>query len=232
MKAFTALLLTILLLAGCTAPPAVTTQPPETTLAVPPETTLPPETTVPSETTLPPETTVPLDPTEAEIRAVVDAFLTAYEENVYLYTDNEYDHLTVLAADPDAVVTWQGSTVPLSSFHKNIDFLHDKEAYWKYVRQAQGITRHHYESTCHFDSIETDGDTATVKATLGASWVYDDDPTGNGSGSFEEFELLLVRVKDTWLVADSLAIWDWFDAEYKNDPSFDVDKLIAEFIPS
>ena len=145
MRKYVAFLLAVLLLAGCAVPQAVTTQPPETTQPTV-TTTHPPETTMPPETTTPPETTIPLDPTEAEIRAVVDEFLTAYEENCYLYTDHEYDHLTVLAADPDATVTIEGKAVKLSSFHKNIEFLHDKETYWKYVRQAQGISRHSYAS--------------------------------------------------------------------------------------
>ncbi|MBR7179564.1 MAG: lipoprotein [Oscillospiraceae bacterium] len=243
MKKYIAILIAVLLLSGCTAAPSVTTEPPvETTAppvtAAPPETTLPPETTVPmettlpSETTVPVETTVPIDPTEAEIRAVVDEFLTAYEENCYLYTDHEYDHLTVLAADPDATVTIEGKAVKLSSFHKNIEFLHDKETYWKYVRQAQGISRHSYASTCHFDIFDFDGDSVKVTATLGMSWVYSDAPTGKGSGSFEDFELLLVCVDGTWLVADALELWSAFDGQYKNNPDFDVDELIAEFNPS
>ena len=224
MKTFTALFLAVLLLAGCAAPAVVTTEPPAGT-------TQPPVTTAPRETTLPPETTEPLDPEEAAVRATVDAFLTIYQQNVFLYTDIDYDYLTVLAADPDATVEWKGRSVRLSEFHKNILFYHDREAYWKHIRQTQGITRQNYESMCHFDRIEISGDTATVTVSLGYSFVYDDDPTGNGSGGFEDFELLLVRVDGNWLVADVLSLWDWFDGQYKDDPDFDVDKLIEEYIP-
>ena len=199
MKAHLALLLAFLLLAGCAVTPAVTTQPPETTQ--PTVTTAPPETTLPPETTAPPETTVPIDPTEAEVRAVVDAFLTAYEENCYLYTDNDYDHLTVLAAAPDATVTVDGKSVRLSSFHENIQNRLDIEAYWKQARQEQEISRSNFETFCHFMHLEVDGDTATVLADLSMSFTYDDQP-GTTSGSREEFKLFLVRFDNTWLIAD------------------------------
>ena len=196
MKAFAALFLAILLLAGCAAPPAATTEPTQPTV-----TTVPPETTIPPETTTPPETTVPMDPTEAEIRTVVDAFLTAYEENCYLYTNNDYKHLTVLAADPDGTVTVDGKSVRLSSFHKNIQNLQDAETYWKQARQEQEIYRSNFETFCHFMHLEIDGDTATVLVDLAMSFTYDDQP-GTTSGSREEFKLFLVRFDNTWLIAD------------------------------
>ena len=196
MKAFAALFLAILLLAGCVAPPAATAEPTHPTVtASPPETTLPPETTTPS------ETTVPMDPTEAEIRTVVETFLTAYEENCYLYTNNDYKHLTVLAADPDATVTVDGQSVRLSSFHVNIQNRQDIEAYWKQSRQEQEISRSNFETFCHFMHLEVDGDTATVLVDLAMSFTYDDQP-GTTSGSREEFKLFLVRFDNTWLIAD------------------------------
>ena len=199
MKAHFALLLAFLLLAGCAVTPAVTTQPPETTQ--PTVTTAPPETTLPSEATAPPETTVPMDPTEAEVRAVVDAFLTAYEENCYLYTDNDYDPLTVLAAAPDATVTVDGKSVKLSSFHENIQARHDREDYWKQARQEQGISRSNFETFCHFTSLKFDGDTATVLVDFAMSFTYDDQP-GTTSGSRDGFSLFLVQVDGAWLIAD------------------------------
>ena len=190
MKAFAALFLALLLLAGCAAPPAATTEPAQPTL-----------TTVPPETTLPPETAVPMDPTEAEIRAVVDVFLTAYEENCYLYTNNDYKRLTVLAADPDAAVTVDGQSVRLSSFHENIQNRLDIEAYWKQARQEQEISRSNFETFCHFMHLEVDGDTATVLVDFAMSFTYDDQP-GTTSSSREEFKLFLVRFDNTWLIAD------------------------------
>lgn len=190
MKRFVPLLVTVLLLTGCAAPVAVTTEP-----------QAPPSTALPSEVTIPSETTVPLEPVKTDIRAVVDAFLTAYEENCYLYTDNEYDHLTVLAANPDATVTYLGESIPLSDFHENIQTLHDTEAYWKQSRQEQGIYRHNFETQCHFTGITIDGDTATVLVDFAMSFSYDDSP-GSTSGGRDAFELLLVQVDGTWLIAN------------------------------
>lgn len=196
MKAFAALFLALLLLAGCAAPPAATTEPTHPTV-----TTSPPETTLPPETTAPPETTVPMDPTEAEVRAVVDAFLTAYQENCYLYTNNDYKHLTVLAADPDATVNIDGKSLKLSSFHENIQNRLDIEAYWKQARQEQEISRSNFETFCHFMHLEVDGNTATVLVDFAMSFTYDDQP-GTTSGSRDEFKLFLVRFDNTWLIAD------------------------------
>lgn len=138
---------------------------------------------------------------ETAVKAVAETFLTAYEENVYLYTDNEYDHLTVLSADSDATVSYNGRSVPLSDFHGNIYAVHDREAHWKQSRQEQGIYRHNFETACHFQSITFDGDTATVMAEYAMSFTYDDRP-GTTSGGRDEFKLLLVQVDGSWLVAE------------------------------
>ena len=141
------------------------------------------------------------DSPETAVKDVTEAFLTAYQENVYLYTDNEYDYLTVLAADPDAAVSYNGKSVPLSDFHGNIYAVHDREAHWKQSRQEQGISRHNFETTCHVQSITFDGDTATVMAEYAMSFTYDDQP-GTTSGGRDEFKLLLLRVDGAWLVAE------------------------------
>ncbi|MBQ7231000.1 MAG: hypothetical protein IJX04_08920 [Oscillospiraceae bacterium] len=138
---------------------------------------------------------------ETAVKAVAETFLTAYEENVYLYTDNEYDHLTVLSADSDATVSYNGRSVPLSDFHENIYAVHDREAHRKQSRQEQGIYRHNFETACHFQSITFDGDTATVMAEYAMSFTYDDRP-GTTSGGRDEFKLLLVQVDGSWLVAE------------------------------
>ena len=38
---------------------------------------------------------------------------------------------------------------------------------------------------------------------------------------------VLIRVDERWLIADVLEHYDWFDAENKNNPDFDVEKLIS-----
>ena len=141
------------------------------------------------------------DSPETAVKDVTQAFLTAYGENVYLYTDNEYDYLTVLAADPDETVSYNGKSVPLSDFHGNIQAVHDREAYWKQSRQEAGISRHNFETACHFQSITFNGDTATVMAEYAMSFTYDDKP-GTTSGGRDEFKLLFVQVDGAWLIAE------------------------------
>lgn len=205
MKKYIAVLIAVLLLSGCTAAPSVTTAPPPETAiptesTVPTETTLPPVTTAPVETTIPPETTLPIDPTEAEIHSVVEAFLTAYEENCYLYTDHEYDHLTVLNADADTTVSYDGKSVSLSEFHGNIQFLHEEEEYWKETRQEQGINRNNFEYFIHYGTFTHDGDSVRVMVEFAMSFTYEDKP-GTTSGGRDEFEILLVQAGGSWLIA-------------------------------
>ena len=51
------------------------------------------------------------------------------------------------------------------------------------------------------------------------------------SGMGEAYDLTLVKVDGTWLIADVTQRNDWFDADYKDDPNFDPDALIAAHIP-
>ena len=142
------------------------------------------------------------DSPETAVKDVTEAFLTAYQENVYLYTDNEYDYLTVLAADPDAIAFYgNGQSVPMLDFRNNIQNVHDREAHWKQSRQEQGISRRDFKTACHFQSITFDGDTATVMAEYAMSFTYDDQP-GTTSGGRDEFKLLLVQVDGAWLIAE------------------------------
>lgn len=164
---------------------------------------------------------------EAVITATVDAFLQAYEENINLNTDNSYDHLTVLAADPDRTVTRQGKKVPVSDFHGNIEYLHGKEAVWKHIRRDGGINPSTFKVSTRVENIRYDGGTATVTAHDNVSFYY----KGNGapSGMGASFEITLVQVDGAWLIADIFEPNDWFDAEYKNNPNFDPEKEIASY---
>ena len=59
------------------------------------------------------------------------------------------------------------------------------------------------------------------------TFTYTDAPNGAPSGMGSDYEVLLIRVDERWLIADVLARNDWFDAENKNNPDFDVEKLIS-----
>ncbi|MBQ8355550.1 MAG: M56 family metallopeptidase [Oscillospiraceae bacterium] len=164
---------------------------------------------------------------EEAVQDVLDAFFQAHQENSYLDTNQDYDTLTVRSADPKRTVTFEGKTVPLSDFFGNIEYLHDKETYWKHVRQDQGISRTNFSTSCQISEIEFDGDTAYALVNSGVTFTYTDAPNGAPSGMGSEYEVLLIRVDGRWLIADVLARNDWFDAENKNNPDFDVEKLIS-----
>ena len=164
---------------------------------------------------------------EEAVQDVLDAFFQAHQENSYLYTNQDYDALTVRSADPKRTVTFEGKTVPLSDFFGNIEYLHDKETYWKHVRQDQGISRTNFSTSCRISEIEFDGDIAYALVNSGVTFTYTDAPNGAPSGMGSDYEVLLIRVDERWLIADVLARNDWFDAENKNNPDFDVEKLIS-----
>ena len=165
------------------------------------------------------------DPRDAEITALVTAFNRAYQENLYMGTENPYDHLTVLALDPEITVTWEGKTVPLSEFHKNIQFLHDKQTWYHHTRSYGDETQEEYAMSSQVSSIQYDGDTAIVVTTGGVQFADDDPAAPRGEGAVHKF--LLVQVDGIWLVADVLSEGEGFDSMYKNNPDFDVEKLIS-----
>jgi hypothetical protein len=140
-------------------------------------------------------------------------------------TDNPYDHLTVLALDPEITVTWEGKTVPLSEFHKNIQFLHDKQTWYHHTRSYGDETQEEYAMSSQVSSIQYDGDTAIVVTTGGVQFADDDPAALRGEGAVHKF--LLVQVDGIWLVADVLSEGEHFDRMYKNNPDFDVEKLIS-----
>ena len=168
-----------------------------------------------------------LDPRKAAIAETLDAFFLAYEENINLNRDNGYDHLTVLAADPERTVEYQGKKVSLSDFYGNIEYLHGKEAVWKHIRRDGGIVPSTFQVTSGFEKISYDGDTATVLARDHMTFYYDG--LGAPSGMGATFEILMVQVDGEWLIADIFEQNDWFDADHKNDPNFDPEKEIASY---
>ena len=171
------------------------------------------------------------DPRDAEITALVTAFNRAYQENLYMGTDNPYDHLTVLAVDPEITVTHQGQTIPLSDFYRNIEYLHDKETWFHHTRSREDGNREEYAISCQVDRILYDdgGDTAIVVTSGGVVFADDDPAAPSGEGAIHKF--LLVNVNGIWLVADVLADGEGFDLKYKDNPTFDVEKMIAERFP-
>ena len=226
----TAVILLVTLIVGCTFSATPNTAPPATEPTGPsvPEGSLP-EATIPgvdndmayTDQDLPiPEAPSPL----VAISETVKEFTQAYQENIWLGRDNNYDHLTVLAADPEMTVPYGGGTAALSSFHKNIQYLHDKELYWKHERQDSGILENTFAVNTNRHLNMADG-VATVQVDVSVTFYYADSPGPSGLGS--SYEITLVQADGKWLIADVLELNDWFDADYKNNPYFDVEKLIS-----
>ena len=210
----------LLALAGCTGPTEPATEPPTIQTTVPPETTLPPEPTLPPETTQPSGTTQPpvTEPPSEEdrIEAAALAFLDLHMRNLWLCEENDWDALTVLAPE--------SKDAALADYRDNIKFLHEKERYWRAVRQDS--PRHSWSTNHTFQSIIIDGNVATVKLSYGYAFVYEGMDVE--SGGVAELDLILVNVDGVWLLADALEASEWFDAQYHDVPGFTADELIAQ----
>ena len=170
---------------------------------------------------------IPADPSPlTAVIAAVQEFVQAYQENIWLGTDNKYDHLTILSADPELIVPYPGGTAVLSGFQENIQYLHDKEAYWKHERQDEGILKGTFLVTEGNRTARFEDGIAVVRVDVNTAFYYEDSPGPSGIGT--TYEITLVQADGAWLIADVLELNDWFDTDYKNDPDFDVDELIGQ----
>jgi hypothetical protein len=163
-----------------------------------------------------------------------ELYMGLYLENVYLYTDNDLTQKTVRAKTPgdvggfsETVFHIGGEPESLDSLQRNIDYLQDKAAYWKYMRQAEGIYRTDFQIEFAVNSIDVTETAATVEIAAGVSFRYLDRETP----SFTEdiFVVSLVKCDSEWLVADVVQLHDWFDAQHKNDSDFDVEQVIQDY---
>lgn len=156
---------------------------------------------------------------EARIYETVQQLLTAHIHNLYLYTDEGFDHLTVLSLGEDDPACQE--------YGGNIRFLKEKERYYKHVRQGENITREDFNLSFALHSITCEEGTAKVRLSCGISFRYTDQEVE--SGEVPDYYVELVNRDGMWLVSYLLDIYDWFDGAYQNDPNFDVDALIAEY---
>lgn len=156
---------------------------------------------------------------ETRIYETVQTLLTAHIHNAYLYTEEPYDHLTVLALGSDHPA--------FQEYGDNIRFLQDKERYYKHVRQAENITREDFSLSFALHAITVEQGTAKVTLSAGISFRYTDQEVE--SGGVHDFHVELVNHDGTWYVSSVMDIYDWFDGTYRDDPNFDVDELIAQY---
>ena len=125
-----------------------------------------------------------------------------------------------------------GGTVSYDALNRNAQYLREKCRYWQFVRRQEGIERSDFMSPCTVQIAEEGADWANAVVSGMMSWTYNDGD-GESSGAEFTFNVKLVRTDHrtayAWLVGDVLEPFDWFDAEYKNDPEFNADTLIAEY---
>ncbi len=119
---------------------------------------------------------------------------------------------------------YKGDQIPISDLFSNIEFLFDKETYWKYVRQD--IFRRDFAVAYIFSDFQIDGDVTSITATACISYQYVDSDFPSGEQNI--FQVDLLRIDGQWLICDVTEQYSWIDGVYKNDPDFDVDALIAE----
>lgn len=167
----------------------------------------------------------------AEIKQTVQEFFEAYLENAYLYTNNDFTQQTVVsqktAQNAKSTFVIDGENKSLADLCDNISYIRDKVAYWQYMRKDAGIERTDFKTEFSFDSIDINNDTASLKLTAYMSFQY----TDSDLPSYMEaiYSANLVKLDNRWLIADVTEANDWFDATYKNDDSFDVDKIIRDY---
>ena len=190
-----------------------------------------PEDTAPAEGPAAPELpTVGMEPAD-----VAEAFVQAWLRSVYLYEEDGFSQYTATGMsvyDPAGTVSMDGGTVSYDALNRNAQYLREKCRYWQFVRRQEGIERSDFMSPCTVQIAEEGTDWANAVVSGMMSWTYDDGD-GESSGAEFTFNVKLVRTDHrtayAWLVGDVLEPFDWFDAEYKNDPEFNADTLIAEY---
>ena len=168
---------------------------------------------------------------ETEIEAIVESYLRSYSEKSFLYADQDLKENTV-AEIPVLLSTEATNTIyQLSSgsttiyeMQDNIGYLNEKAEYFSAARQLQNIKRENFELFYAFSDISVDENTATVNVLETASFTYIDGTMDSYLDTLYTVDLLKIGGK--WLIAD-VTDNDWFDATYKDEPSFSAADEIA-----
>lgn len=166
-----------------------------------------------------------------EIKQTVQEFFEAYLENAYLYTNNDFTQQTVIsketAQNAKSTFVIDGENKSLADLCDNISYIRDKVAYWQYMRKDAGIERTDFKTEFSFDSVNINNNTANVKLAAYMSFQYADSDLPSYMEAI--YSATLVKLDNRWLIADVTEANDWFDATYKNDDSFDVDRIIRDY---
>ncbi len=179
---------------------------------------------IPDLAPLPPET----EPVayDAPVNAAID-FLTLLARNEYLYENNTLIERTVAALpeeDRQAIKVNSAAFAPYTELRKvqglpvgdHVDYILEKQAYWRRSRQEQGITRENFVPTytCRGERI-SDG-VARIIVEENLTWYY----TGHSEPSALEVihEVFLYEYDGAWYVFDIFSD-DGYDCTHKADLS-------------
>jgi len=169
---------------------------------------------------------------EADVRRATTAFMDSYLSEVYLYNEHDFSASTILSLSEEHLntvpsVDLRGTRSNLTVLTANIDYLKNKAEYWKHVRTDQGIFREDFTVTYVFNAFDISSVVATVYLAAQISFQYLD---SDAPSYIEEcFIIDLVRVDGVWLIADAFQKLDWFDDMYKDNESFNIAYIIAEY---
>ena len=179
---------------------------------------------IPDLAPLPPET----EPVayDAPVNAAID-FLTLLARNEYLYENNTLIERTVAALpeeDRQAIKVNSAVFAPYTELRKvqglpvgdHVDYILEKQAYWRRSRQEQGITHENFVPTytCRGERI-SDG-VARIIVEENLTWYY----TGHSEPSALEVihEVFLYEYDGAWYVFDVFSD-DGYDCTHKADLS-------------
>ncbi|WP_419033853.1 amidase domain-containing protein, partial [Dysgonomonas gadei] len=168
---------------------------------------------------------------ESEIKSVVQSFLQDYTTTSMLYDDNDLSVNTVSDASipmpmsDDKVFKLSSGDATIAELQHNITYIEEKMEYFKRARLLHNISRTDLQLTYNYNDIYITGDTATVEVSEISTFYY----TGQTQQSLIETTYIvdLVNLDGQWLIAD-ITDNDWFDYEYKKDPTFTAQDAISK----
>lgn len=161
-----------------------------------------------------------------EIEAVIIDFLSSYLDSIYLYKTPEFSTYTIASKECKLSTLSSSELSTLSTLQNNIAYLSDKVYYFAYARKAQGIYRKDFQVDFEISNlfIETNSASATVTAKI--SFQYTD--ASQPSYLEDVFFVELLNLNNSWFISDMTENNCWFDYQYKDSPSFEINALIRQ----
>lgn len=167
---------------------------------------------------------------DPKLEITATSFLNAYLRDIFLYEESPIELYTIASLTDEAltsIVSYENKNLSVNSFLNNIYFINDKIYYWKHIRTAYNIVRRDFHIEHNILDCDIINNIAYVTVVSSLSYQYVDSklPT------YEElvFHLELLNMNGNWLIIDMSEQYSWFDALYKDNPTFNVDTLIYEF---